>query len=75
MAIVNLETEAVEKVDVGKGPAHVYVQSDNKYVFVANQGTEDTPSDSVTKIDLTNNQVVATIKTGKGSHGVVTSSK
>ncbi|MBD8069280.1 YncE family protein [Bacillus sp. PS06] len=74
VAIVDVETGEVEKVDVGKGPAQVYIQSDNKYVFVANQGTEENPSDSITKIDLTNNQVVATIKTGKGSHGVVTSS-
>lgn len=74
VAIVDVETDEVEKVDVGNGPAQVYIQSDNKYAFVANQGTEDTPSDSVTKIDLTNNKVVATINTGKGSHGVVTSS-
>lgn len=74
VAIVDVETGEVEKVDVGNGPAQVYIQADNQYVFVANQGTEDTPSDSVTKIDLTNNKVVATIKTGKGSHGVVTSS-
>nr|WP_309100596.1 cytochrome D1 domain-containing protein [Fredinandcohnia onubensis] len=74
VAIVDVETGEIEKVDVGNGPAQVYIQADNQYVFVANQGTEDTPSDSVTKIDLTNNKIVATIKTGKGSHGVVTSS-
>lgn len=74
VAIVDVETGEVEKVDVGNGPAQVYIQADNQYVFVANQGTEDTPSDTVTKIDLTNNKIVATIKTGKGSHGVVTSS-
>jgi YVTN family beta-propeller protein len=74
VAIVDVETGEVEKVDVGNGPAQVFIQADNQYVFVANQGTEDTPSDSVTKIDLTNNKVVATIKTGKGPHGVVTSS-
>ncbi|MBT2696673.1 hypothetical protein J7E79_04480 [Bacillus sp. ISL-40] len=45
----------------------------NQFAFVANQGTEDVPSHSLTKIDLKSKQVVATIETGKGSHGVVTS--
>lgn len=73
LAIVDLATDKVEKVTVGVGPAQVYIQSDDKFAFVANQGTEDKPSDTVSKIDMSTKQVVATIKTGKGAHGVVTS--
>jgi YVTN family beta-propeller protein len=73
LAIVDLSTDKVEKVSVGAGPAQVYIEADDKYAFVANQGTEDKPSNSVTKIDLTTKQVAATIQTGKGSHGVVVS--
>jgi len=45
----------------------------DKYVFVANQGTEEQPSNTVSKIDLTTKKIVVTIETGKGAHGVVVS--
>ncbi|MBP1931123.1 stalk domain-containing protein [Ammoniphilus resinae] len=73
MAIVDLSTNKMVKIPVGAGPAQVYIEPDNKFAFVANQGTEKEPSHSVTKIDLTTKTVVATIETGKGSHGVTTS--
>jgi YVTN family beta-propeller protein len=73
LAIIDLNTDKVEKVQVGEGPAQVYIQSDGKYAFVANQGSPDKPSDSVSKIDLKTKKVVATIKVGKGAHGIVTS--
>ncbi|WP_338422880.1 MULTISPECIES: YncE family protein [Clostridium] len=59
---------------VGKGPTQVYIESDDKYSFLANQGTEDAPSNTVSKIDMSTKKVVATIETGKGAHGVVVSS-
>jgi DNA-binding beta-propeller fold protein YncE len=31
VAIVDLETDQVEKIEVGIGPAQVYVQSDDRY--------------------------------------------
>lgn len=71
LAIIDLATDKVEKVQVGEGPAQVYIQSDGKYAFVANQGTPENPSDSVSKIDLDTKKVVATIKVGQGAHGVV----
>lgn len=74
LAIVNLETDQVEKVEVGNGPAQLYIDGNDQYVYVANQGTVDTPSNSVTVVDLASKKVSATIETGKGSHGVVTSS-
>jgi YVTN family beta-propeller protein len=73
LSIIDLTTDKVEKVLVGEGPAQVYIQSDGKYAFVANQGTPDKPSDSVSKIDLKTKKLVATIKVGKGAHGIVTS--
>lgn len=72
LAIVEIATEKLEKVAVGEGPAQVYVQSDDKYAFVANQGTPENPSNSVTKVDLETKEVVATIEVGKGAHGIVT---
>lgn len=73
LAIVDLASGKVEKITVGNGPAQVYVQEDDQFVYVANQGTVDSPSNSLSKIDLKTKQVVATIETGKGTHGVVTS--
>jgi YVTN family beta-propeller protein len=73
VVLVDLESGDMTKLAVGKGPAQVFIQSDNQFAFIANQGSETSPSNSVTKIDLTTKEVVATIETGKGSHGVVTS--
>lgn len=73
LAIVELATDSVEKIAVGEGPAQVYIQSDDKYAFVANQGTPNNPSDTITKINLMTREIVATIEVGKGAHGVVTS--
>jgi YVTN family beta-propeller protein len=73
LAIVDLPSGKVDKVKVGNGPAQVYIQPDNQYAFVANQGTEDIPSHSITKVDLNSKQATSTIETKNGSHGVVTS--
>lgn len=61
----------VGKVSVGGGPIQVFVTPDNKYILVANQGTQDNPSTSVSIVDVATFTVVATIETGKGAHGVV----
>jgi YVTN family beta-propeller protein len=74
LAIVDLESGKVEKVEVGKGPAQVYIDQNDQYAYVANQGTEADPSNSVTVVDLTSKKATTTIETGKGAHGVVTSS-
>jgi YVTN family beta-propeller protein len=73
VAIVDLVSGESTKVQVGKGPAQVYLQEDNRYAFVANQGSKEAPSNSISKIDLGTNEVVATIETGKGAHGIATS--
>ncbi|MFD1851809.1 MULTISPECIES: YncE family protein [Bacillaceae] len=73
LSIIDLETDTVEKVSVGQGPAQVYIDHNDKFAYVANQGTEDAPSHSVSKVDITTKEVVSTIEVGNGSHGVVTS--
>lgn len=74
LAIVDLKNGKVEKVAVDNGPAQVYIDGNNQLAYVANQGTEDNPSHSVSVIDLASKKVKEEIETGKGSHGVVTSS-
>jgi YVTN family beta-propeller protein len=73
LAIVNLENDQVDVVPVGNGPAQVYLDGNNEFAYVANQGTEEAPSNTVTVVDINTKKVTATIETGKGSHGVVTS--
>lgn len=74
LAIVDLVTEKVEKVEVGTGPAQVYIDNNNQFVYIANQGSEEAPSNSMTIVNLETKKVISTIETGKGAHGVVTSS-
>lgn len=73
LAIVDLATDKVEKVAVGEGPAQVYIQSDDKVAIVANQGNEQKPSNTITKVDLASRKATATVETGKGAHGVIIS--
>lgn len=72
LAIVDLSSGGVFKVEVGHGPAQVFIGPDNRFAFVANQGTEKQPSNTVSQVDLKSRKVVATITVGKGAHGVVT---
>ncbi|GAM11959.1 YncE family protein [Mesobacillus selenatarsenatis] len=74
LAIVDIETKEVVKVEVGTGPAQVYIGPDGKYAYVANQGTEESPSNSMSIVDLDTKKVVDEIKTGNGAHGVTVSS-
>lgn len=72
-AIVDLDSDKVIKVPIGNGPAQVFIPTESKYAIIANQGTEENPSNSISKIDLATNEIIATIETGKGAHGVVVS--
>lgn len=73
LAIIDIETNEMVKVKVGAGPAQVYIDPNDQLAFVANQGTEETPSNSMSIVDLKSKRVVDEIETGKGSHGVVIS--
>ena len=61
-------------LDVGRNPIQVFATPDGRFVYVANQGTEDSPDNTVSVIEVATNTVVATIVTGRGAHGVVVSS-
>jgi YVTN family beta-propeller protein len=52
----------------------MFATPDGRFVYVANQGTEDKPDNTVSVIDTGTNTVVATITVGKGAHGVVAGS-
>jgi YVTN family beta-propeller protein len=73
LAIIDLTTDKIEKITVGVGPAQVYIGADDKYAYVANQGTKESPSNTLSKVELATKKVIATIEVGKGAHGVVTS--
>ena len=73
LAIYNISSGEINKVGVGKGPVQVFIQTDGKYAFVANQGTKESPSNTVSKVNMETQTVEATIEVGKGAHGVVVS--
>jgi YVTN family beta-propeller protein len=60
----------VERIAVGDGPIQVYATPDGAFVLVANQGTEEEPSDTVSVIEVATSKVVQTIRAGAGAHGV-----
>ncbi len=61
----------LDKVTVGIGAIQTFVTPDGKYVLAANQGTETSSSDTVSIIDTASLEVVATVRTDAGAHGVV----
>jgi YVTN family beta-propeller protein len=63
----------IQKVPVGTVPIQVYATPDSRLLFVANQGTKKAPGTTVSVIDLGTFEVVKTIETGLGAHGVVVS--
>lgn len=72
--ILDLEKNISSRVAVGTGPAQVFIEPSSQHVFVANQGTKQNPSNTVSKIELSSKKVIATIQTGMGAHGLTTSS-
>ena len=60
-------------IAVGRGPIQVHATPDGRHVYVANQGTEAEPADTVSLIEVATDEVVATIRTGNGAHGVAVS--
>ncbi|WMT18479.1 YncE family protein [Parageobacillus toebii] len=56
LAIVDLASGKVIKVPVGQGPAQVYIDSNDTFAYVTNQGTKDAPSHSVSKINNKNKE-------------------
>ena len=60
----------IGKVAVGGGPVQVFVSEDGKYLLATNQGTANKPSTTVSIIDTASFNVLKTVETGKGAHGV-----
>ena len=60
----------IARINVGRSPIQVYATPDGRLVYVANQGTETEPDETVSVIDVVGGNVVKTIQTDKGAHGV-----
>jgi YVTN family beta-propeller protein len=58
------------KIAVGVGPVQVFVSPDGRTLLVANQGTSEQPSTTVSFVDTASLAVVKTVETGQGAHGV-----
>lgn len=72
VAVIDPKThEVVRKVPVGDGPIQLFATPDNQRLMVANQGSRKNPGRTVSVIDLTSFKVTASIRTGRGAHGVV----
>lgn len=70
--VIDTATDQVaDKIPVGSVPIQVYATPDNQLLFVANQGSKKAPGRTVSVIDLARLEVVKTIETGPGAHGVV----
>ena len=63
----------VKRIPVGTVPIQVYASPDSHWLFVANQGSKKAPGRTVSVIDLGRLEVVKTLETGAGAHGVVVS--
>lgn len=76
VALIDAKTRKVlDRIAVGDGPIQVHATADARFLLVANQGTEDKPGDTVSVIDIAARQLVNTLKTAPGAHGVTVSSK
>ena len=72
VAVIDPKThEVVRKVPVGDGPIQLFATPDNQRLLVANQGSRKNPGRTVSVIDLTSFKLTASIRTGRGAHGVV----
>jgi YVTN family beta-propeller protein len=60
----------VRHLNVGKNPAQLSITPNGKLLVVANQGTAESPDNRVTIVDTATFRTIATVKAGKGPHGV-----
>lgn len=61
------------RIEVGRGPIQVFGTPDGRYMYVANEGTEENPDDTVSVIDVAAGEAVAMMTPGAGAHGQVVS--
>lgn len=60
--------KVVSNIDAGAKPTRIALQTDNKYLWVSNEGADQ--NSGVTVIDSLSGKVAATIKTGVGPHEI-----
>jgi YVTN family beta-propeller protein len=71
-AILDTGTRTVLRTaEVGDGPIQVFVGPDGRYAYIANEGTRAQPDSTISVIALPGADVVATVASGAGAHGVV----
>lgn len=71
VAVIDTQSrEVIARIDVGRSPIQVHATPDGRLVYVANQGTEAEPDDTVSVIDVATGNIVKTIQTDEGAHGV-----
>ena len=74
VAIVDTTSRTkIGTVAVGRGPIQVHATPDGRSVYVANQGSDAEPADTVSVIEVATGRVIDTIRTGRGAHGVAVS--
>lgn len=74
VSVIDVATsKAVARIPVGKAPVQVGFTPDGNFIYVANQGTEREPDNTVSVIDTRRNEVVKSLTTDRGAHGVVVS--
>jgi YVTN family beta-propeller protein len=72
VALIDPSTrQVVRKIAVGSVPIQLYATADSRTLLVANQGSRQKPGKTVSLISLDTFQVVKTIGTAAGAHGVV----
>lgn len=71
VALIDPATRQVmRKIAVGSVPIQLYATADSRTLLVANQGSRQKPGKTVSLISLDTFQVVKTIETAAGAHGV-----
>lgn len=69
VAVVDTMTwKVVAEVSAGAKPTRLALQPDGKYLWVANEGTEQGEASGVTAVDTTSLKVAAGFRTGAGTH-------
>jgi YVTN family beta-propeller protein len=74
-AVAKVDTQrkrVTAEILVPSSPAQALVTPDGRWLLVANQGTEEEPGNTVSRIDLTTDQITDTLQTGSGPHGLTT---
>ena len=72
VAIIDVtDRKVINRISVGRGPIQLFAAAGKMYV--ANEGTEAEPDNTVSVIDIKSQSILETVVTGNGAHGVVAS--